>query len=136
MATRAHQILDFAIIRPFKVPTSKTVANGQRVKFSGADDQVEVCGAGEDGFAIAMKDGVAGDIVECLLEGHAVAKVKVGTGGATRGLFAIATADGFKDQAIADGTTPRLFAGKFLQTGVVGDLVGMLLGVSTPCSTA
>ena len=135
MATRAHLILINATIRPFKIPATKAVTEGFRVKFSGADDQVENCGAGEDGFAIALKSGVAGDSVECVLEGFAVAKVKVGTGGATRGLFAKMAADGFTDQAIVDGTNVRNLSGKFLQTGVAGDMVGLLLGAMSPTAT-
>lgn len=136
MATRAHNIKDNAIIRKYLIPNTKVVTEGFRVKFSGADDQIENCGANEDGFAIALQSGVAGEWVEVMLEGFAVVKVKVGTGGATRGLFAKFLADGFTDQAIADGTTVRNLAGKFLQTGVVGDMVGLLLGAATPKSTA
>lgn len=136
MATRAIELKDYALTKKYKIPATKAVTVGFRVKFSGADDQIENCGANEDGFAIALQSGVAGEEVEVLLEGFAVAKVKVGTGGATRGLFAKFLADGFTDQAIADGATVRNLAGKFLQSGVVGDFVGLLLGAATPKSTA
>lgn len=135
MATNAHDIEIYSLIRPYLIPATKAVTKGFRVKFSGADNQVENCGAGEDGFAIALASGVAGDTVICALEGHQVIPVKVGTGGATRGAFARCVADGMTDVTIADGTTPRNIPGKFLQTGVAGDEVGLLVGVSTPFST-
>ena len=136
MATRASQILESAILRPFKVPATKATTAGFRVKFSGADDAVENCGAGEDGIAIALETKAAGEVAECVLEGFAVVKVKVGTGGATRGAFAKTVADGWTDQAIADGANVRNIAGKFMQTGVAGDMVGLLLGAMSPKSTA
>jgi hypothetical protein len=106
------------------------------VKFSGADNAVEDCGANEDGIGIAMESGVAGDTVSISLEGFAVVEVLVGTGGATRGAYAKFLADGFTDQATADGTTVRFLAGKFMQSGVAGDRVGLLLGVTSPHSTS
>lgn len=136
MATNPHDIEMFAIIRPYVIPATKVVTQGFRVKFSGADNQVENCGAGDDGFAIALQSGVAGDTVLCLLEGHAVVPVKVGTGGATRGSFARCVADGMTDVVVADGVNPRNIPGKFLQSGPVGDLVGLLVAASTPTPTA
>lgn len=137
MAARAHNKVQNALIQSFKVPATKAVTAGFRVKFSGADDAIENCGANEDGIGIALADGVAGDTgIPVALDGIAIVPVKVGTGGATRGLFAKFLADGFTDQAIADGTTPRYLAGRFMQTGVVGDMVGLLIGVATPMSTA
>ncbi len=135
MATRPTLHLQSALIQSFVIPATKTTTEGLRVKFSGADNQVEACGAGEDGIGVAMASGVAGDTVQVVLEGYCVAKVKVGTGGATRGAFAKIVADGYTDQAIADGTTPRLLAGKFMNTGVAGDFVGLLMGCPTPYST-
>lgn len=136
MAVRATESLQEALIRPFTVATSKTVTEGFRVKFSGADNAIENCGAGELGFAIARASGVAADVVNCVLEGNAVVRVKVGTGGATRGVYAMMAADGYTDQGTTDGATVRYLAGIFMQSGVVGDMVGMLVGVTAPFSSA
>lgn len=132
MATRAARVLTGAIIKTFKVPVTKTTAKGLRVKFSGADDQVEVCGAAENGFGIALAT-VAADAsnvqyVEVVLEGTVIVEVKVGTGGATRGANAVMAADGFTDKTLGGGTTVAHAAGKFMQSGVAGDFVGMLVG--------
>lgn len=139
MATNPHSTPERSLIRPYKVPAGKTVTEGFRVKFSGADDLVENCGAGEDGFAVALETVVGSASlpgVRLSLEGHTITPVKVGTGGATRGLYAVPVADGWTDRAIADGVNPRYLGGKFLQSGVAGDIVGMLQGCPTPTPTA
>jgi hypothetical protein len=136
MATRPHIKNQNALVQAFVVPATKAVTLGKRVKFSGADNAVEDCGANEDGIGIAMESGVAGDTVSISLEGFAVVEVLVGTGGATRGAYAKFLADGFTDQATADGTTVRFLVGKFMQSGVAGDRVGLLLGATSPHSTS
>ena len=136
MATKAKQKLAGACIDTFTVASGQIVTEGFRVKFASADGECQNCGAGEDGIGIAQTSATAGQKVSIVLEGLAVVRVRVGTGGATRGSYAIPAANGFTDQAIADGVTPRRLAGKFMQSGPVGDLVGLLIGVSTPMSTA
>ncbi len=136
MATKAKVKLGGACIDTFTVAAGQIVTEGFRVKFASADGEVQNCGAGEDGIGVAQSSATAGQKVTVVLEGVAVVKVKVGTGGASRGAYALPVANGFADQAIADGTTPRRLAGKFMQTGVAGDSVGMLIGISTPMSTA
>ncbi len=137
MATRAHNKIQNALIQEFTVASGQVVTQGLSVKFASADDECQDCGAGEDGIGIALESGVAGAKVSIVLDGHAIVKVKVGAAGtATRGLFAITNATGFTNQAIADGTTIRNLRGKFTQSGVAGDMVGLLIGVSTPKSTA
>jgi hypothetical protein len=137
MATRAHQKLPFALIQEFTVASGQVVTEGLSVKFASADDECQNCGAGEDGFGVALQSGVAGGKVSIALDGNAIVRVKVGTAGtATRGLYAITNATGHTNQAIADGTTVRYIRGKFMQSGVAGDIVGMLTGITTPKSTA
>ena len=134
MATRAHSTPIECLIRSYKVPAAKAVTVGFRVKFSGADDMIENCIANEDGIGVALASGVPGDTISVAMEGHSIVPVKVGTGGATRGLYADFAVDGFKDRAIADGATTRYIGGKFLQSGVAGDIVGLLQGCPTPVS--
>lgn len=131
MAARAHRVLTGALIRTFKVPNTKTATKGMRVKFSGADDQVENCGAAENGFGIALTTVVGSTslpTVEVVLEGTVEAEVLVGTGGATRGENAVMAADGFTNKTLGGGTTVAHAAGKFMQTGVAGDYVSLLIG--------
>jgi hypothetical protein len=134
MAARADNKISLGTVQDFFA--SGTVTRGFRVKFGAGDDLCVNCGAGESGIGIALADATTGQSVQILLEGHAVVPMKVGTGGATRGGFAVPVADGVTTQAIADGTTPRHLVGKFMQTGVAGDLVGVLIGCTTPTPTA
>lgn len=136
MATRAKQKIDFGCIEAFTVASGQTVTAGYRVKFASADNECQNCGVNEDGIGIALQAGAAGEKVSILLDGQGIVKVIVGTGGATRGSFAVTVANGFTNQAIADGATVRYLAGKFMQTGVAGDTVGLLVGCPTPKSTA
>jgi hypothetical protein len=136
MATRAHMKIDNACIQEFTVASGQAATKGYSVKFASADDECQNCGAGEDGIGIALNTAAAGQKVSVLLDGLAVVPVVVGTGGATRGAYAVTVANGHTDQAIADGTTVRRLRGKFMQSGVAGDLVGLLIGVATPKSTA
>ena len=140
MATRAKLKLDHAIVDTFTVAATKTATLGQRVRLASADGEVQDCAAGEDGIGVALTTQAAGEKVGVVLDGHAIAKVKVGTGGATRGKVAIAVADGFTDMLLSNGKDTQYPAGKFLQSGVAGDLVGMLLmageGGRSPYATA
>lgn len=128
MATRADNILDKAVIRTFKVVTANAV-KGRQCKFGAADDEATVCGAGEQGMGVFLGDAVIGDYVSvAIFTSGAIVPVVVGTGGATRGSYAVAVANGLTNQAIATGTNARHIAGVFTQTGVAGDLVGLQVG--------
>src|SRR5690606_15121954 len=120
MAARAFEILTNAIIRPFKVPSGKTVTAGLGVKHSGADDQIENGAAvGDDCFALALDSGSAGPFtVRAALFGTGVAKAKVGTAGISRGAFAKYSASGATGATIGGGTTKLVVWGQALQTGV------------------
>ncbi len=129
MAVRAHRHLQNALIRSFKVAASTDVTLGKRVKFASADDEVSNCAAGENGIGVAYEtENDDGDRVQVVLDGHAIVPVLVGTGGATRGAFAVAVSDGWTDQTLGGGTTVKHVGGKFLQSGVAGDYVGMMVG--------
>lgn len=128
MATRAIRSEQFGLVKTYSVPSGKAVTKGKRVKFSGADDSIEDCGAGDNGFAIALEPAAALGQAQVLLEGSAVVPVLVGTGGATRGAHAVPVADGFTDKTLGGGSTVANVSGKFMQTGVKGDYVGLLVG--------
>lgn len=136
MAVRAHKKIQNALLMAFK--PGGAIGAGRRVKFGADDDTVLEAGAGEDGVGVTLDAaaGASSDRITIVMDGQAVVPVKVGTGGATRGGYADNAADGLKDRAIADGTNPRFLAGKFLQSGVVGDVVGLMIGVPTPTATA
>ena len=114
-----------AIIMTMTVAAGQTVTEGYGVKFASADNEVQNAGAGERALMTALESGTAGNRVQVLVHAVAIVPVKVGTGGATRGLPATMAADGFIDRALGGGTTAREISGFFMQTGVVGDKVGL-----------
>lgn len=138
MAVRTDRDLKFALIKT-RVVTVALVAIGMPVKDGAADGQCQPCADGVDmvGVVIALGNGAkatngtpgqVGDEVQiAYLAGACVIPVKVGTGGAARGKLAKVVADGFTSAAQSI-TTPvgADVAGYFTQTGVAGDLVGMV----------
>jgi hypothetical protein len=92
--------------------------------------QADVATAGTNAFGIAL-ESLTGDGVKkvqvALLNGAGEVKVKC-SGTATQGSYAICGTDGFENQTLGGGTTVRYVAGKFAQTGVDGDFVGLTVG--------
>lgn len=130
MAVRAAQQLQYAEIRPFTVATAPVTA-GQLVKQSGADLTVAGLAAVTDfAIGVVLDDTAVGAIARVAIFGSGIAKVKVGTGGATRGNPAKYVANGATNATIGGATTALFVLGQFLESGVVGDLVAVNLGVA------
>lgn len=132
MAVRPHERLQYALTMPFTDPSMPAFTKGTEVKF-GASDTLLAATSGSDPLAIGVivQGNAAGRPASVALYGHAIIPVVVGTGGATRGVMAVRVADGFTDAAtVGGGTTVQYIRGQFLQSGVVGDTVGMLIGVN------
>lgn len=128
MAIRALEDLKFALIKTAAVGV--TCTKGKAVKITGDDPMTATdCAAGESADAIALEtQGTAGKNCQiALLAGACVIKVLVGTGGATRGKYAKVVSDGLADVGVlGGGTTLAEVVGKFVQSGVAGDYVGMI----------
>jgi len=138
MAVRTDRDLKLALIKT-RVVTVGAVAVGMPVKDGAADGLCQPCADGVDMIAVVIAlgngakaaggvPGAVGDEVQiAYLAGACVIPVKVGTGGAARGKFAKVVADGFTS-AVPDVATPVAvnIAGYFTQTGVAGDLVGLV----------
>lgn len=131
MATRPDSNLRHALQDARTVITS-TLAIGRVVKDGTSDGQAQITTDGVGAIGVVTElgktAGAVGDVITiCLLAGGAVVPVLVGTGGATRGKLAKVVADGVTDAVPAGaGTTAVEICGKFTQTGVAGDLVGMV----------
>lgn len=132
MAVRPDTDLERALIVTRIVETAQTVAVGRVVKDGNADKEIQHSTDGVDAIGVIVSlgplAGAAGDKVQlAYLAGACIIPVKVGTGGATRGKLAKVVADGVTD-AIPDVATPTAanVVGFFTQSGVVGDVVGMV----------
>lgn len=132
MATRSDRFLQNALIVTRTVEASQTVAVGRVVKDGTGDGKCQhtTDGVGAVGVVVTLGKlaGVAPDRVQiAYLAGAAVIPVLVGTGGATAGKFAKVVSDGVTDAA-ETVTTPVAteIVGFFTQTGVVGDVIGMV----------
>lgn len=100
----------------------KFATSARTVEHAGASDDVQIGIAGNSvGASDADRD------VEVYLPGPVV-PVLVGTGGATQGAKAVIVANGFANAGAHDssGATDNSIAGVFFETGVVGDIVGMI----------
>jgi hypothetical protein len=125
MAVRPDSNLSNALIVTRTV-TVATVAAGGLVKDGAADKQVQPTtdAVGAIGVITSLGPlaGAVGDKVQmAYLAGACIIPVKVGTGGSTRGLPQKVVATG-----ITDGTTGTEVVGFATQTGVAGDLIGIV----------
>lgn len=130
MAARATENLQAALIRTFTVKAATSAVKGRKCKFGASDTEVEVCGANEAGIGWFNEAKSAGERVQVVMDGYAIVEVIVGTGGATRGALAVTVADGMTDQTAGGGTNAAHTSGRFLNSGVATDKVGLLLGAS------
>ena len=132
MAVRAHERTEYALVMTFDDAAQPAFTKGTEVKFDSSDTLL-VATSGSDPLAIgvAKQGNVATRPASIVMYGSSVVKVLVGTGGATRGKLAVRVSDGFTDSAtVGGGTTVQYVRGQFLQSGVVGDTVGMMIGVN------
>lgn len=128
MATRALKKLDYATIMTFTVATGQTATKGKHVLLSGSDNAVATAGANSDlAVGIALHSAAAGAEVQVALLGPVIPTL-VGTGGSTRGTKQVIVADGVTDCAAHDssGATDNSVVGIAMQSGVAGDLIGMM----------
>lgn len=129
---RVSEQLDHVLTRTFNHASQPAFAKGVEVKF-GSDDQLLAAAGTGDVLAIGITfmANAAGRPAHVAMYGHGVIGVIVGTGGATRGVHAKGVADGMTDAAAnGGGSTSQIIKGQFLQTGVAGDLVELMIGVN------
>jgi hypothetical protein len=132
MAVRPHERLERALVMTFNDTSQPAFTKGTEVKFD-TSDTLLVATSGADVLAIgvASQANAAGRPASIAMYGTYVIPVLVGTGGATRGKLAVRVSDGFTDAAtVGGGTTVQYIHGQFLQSGVAGDLVGLLVGAN------
>jgi len=126
MAVRA--LLDLGpgpYVKTLTVVAAGSTIEGRPISFNTSDEECTLTAAAASCDGIALETAAAGARVQVLL-GDGIVKVKVGTGGATRGLYAVVVDDGLTNSGtLGGGTVLKNIVGKFLQTGVAGDVVGL-----------
>lgn len=127
MVARATVQLKNAIITTETVATSQTATKGYGLVWSSGS--VDDAGANGNCFAVALETKAAGEkVLVARLTGGAIVPVLVGTGGATQGAYATHTTNGWTDQTLGGGSSVSYIGGKFTETGVAGDFVGLEVG--------
>lgn len=141
MAARANRHLEFAYIRPYTVETGQTVTAGKSVIFGSGDNTVQDSGGASD-LIIGVARGAAGTTyaagatVEVVHPFTVVVPMLVGTGGSTRGKKQKVVSDGITDaNTLGGGSTAIYSVGVALQSGVVGDLIGVGLMLDSRVTT-
>lgn len=112
-------------IKTLTVVAAGSAIEGRPVSFNTSDEECTLTAAAARPDGIALETKAAGERVQVLI-GEGICKVKVGTGGATRGEYAVVVADGLTNSGtLGGGSVVKQLVGKFLQTGVAGDVVGL-----------
>ena len=128
--TTALRLTNSVLRKQYTVASGDTATKGEAVLLD-SDTTVDDCDAASDlAIGVAMTTQAAGEEVEIALFGHGVIPVVVGTNGATRGTKAQLESDGFTDAGTHDsdgGVANQSTYGIFLQSGTVGQFVGLLL---------
>ncbi len=126
---RPEMKLDECTIVTKVVKLNAVVLEGAGVIFDSGTVDVAVANSNCMGIALSSVTGNADlrTVQVALLDGGVCPVLLSST--ATEGLYGIVgTGGGFENQTIGGGTTVKYIAGQFMQSGVVGDRVGMRLG--------
>lgn len=128
MATRAITDLSRSTIKSYTVKAAGTCTANFPVKYNASDEtQILDCAAGEQADGVAQATVAAGSLADIVLfTTGGIAPMKVGTAGVTVGKFVVMHTLGVVDSAAVGGGTNVLhIIGRAVQTGVVGDIVGI-----------
>lgn len=139
MALRAIRNVDKLFFYQFR--TTANISALTPIKFGTDDDHVVACDANDPltigwvHYDVTRISSTLPDVpVDCILNGLGVIPVTVAAGQvATRGNAAVGVTGGstYKNSpTIGGGATLTPFVGRFMQSGVAGDIIGMLIGVT------
>jgi hypothetical protein len=132
MSLRANQDLSRALIKSYTIKNASVILVGSRIKFGASDTEADLGGANDDlTFGTALNAGTGNAtgtvFVDVALDVPQIIAMTVGTGGSTRGTKQVAVANGVTDVvANGGGTVAHTIVGVAMQTGVLGDLIGVM----------
>ncbi len=128
--TTALRLTNRVVRKQYTVASGDTATKGEAVLLKSVTT-VDDCDADSDlAIGVAMTTAAEGEEVEIALFGWGVIPVIVGTNGATFGIKAQLEGDGFTNANTQDsdnGAGNQSTYGIFLQSGTVGQFVGLLL---------
>lgn len=123
----ADQVLENVTIKTYTVKAASTATRGLCGVFD-SEGVVLDATAGQNASVLFLETKAAGELVHCaLLNGGGIGIMKA-SGTATAGSYATVGTDGVENQTLGGGTTVCYIVGKFTETGVDGDMVGVALG--------
>lgn len=123
----AEQKLNNAVIVTRTVKAASTATRGLFGVYD-SEGVVLDATAGQKGSVFFLETKAAGEKVQCVeLTGGCVVIAKA-SGTATAGEYAIIGTDGVENKTLGGGTTVAYIVGKFTQTGVDNDYVGVAIG--------
>lgn len=131
---RPREYTEGARILPGTIKAAESATKGLPLKRN-TDGTLETATAGERVAGWPLSNAAAGENVSYYApDGQTVIKVKVGTGGALPGKYAVVVADGVTNEpALGGGNTIVEICGEFLEEGAAGEEVALrifnLLGV-------
>lgn len=133
MATRATFDYKLASIKTFTVASAKVSTTDFNQKLN-TDGTIQDAVAGEASIGVAYKSmgtqpaAVAGEQMQvALIQGPGIFRAKVGTGGSTAGKEQVCAIDGVTDApTLGGGTVLRNIVGIARETGVLGDVIGLI----------
>lgn len=126
--TRADFDLSKALIKSYAVKSGTTSVVGGQAIFTTTEGEVDN-GAAGGAFVGTFLEAVVGDgtkMAQVALHSSLIVPMVVGTGGSTRGKYQVYGTSGVTDMAAAGVGTMVTCAGIAVQSGVSGDLIGVL----------
>lgn len=123
----AEQKLNNAVIVTRTVKAASTATRGLFGVYD-SEGVVLDATAGQNASVFFIETKAAGEKVQCIeLTGGCVVVAKA-SGTATAGAYATVGTDGVENQTLGGGSTVVYIVGKFTQTGVDNDYVGVAVG--------
>lgn len=120
----AIQVKDFAV--SYKAEAAMSSTDYRFVKIGTGDEEVNLCGAGEKMIGIRQNSPAISEAVNVQI--GAVAKLTLGTGGATKGDWLKSDAAG---AGVATIVNKDIVGAQALETGNAGEVISVLVSIFT-----
>jgi len=123
----SDKMLEYAHIHAYTVKAASTATRGLCGVFD-SEHVVLDATAGQNASVCFLETKAAGERVECVLLNSGCVVPMKASGTCTAGSYATVGTDGVENQTLGGGSTVVYIVGKFTETGVDGDFVGVMVG--------